>query len=211
MSDPFWADDPYILLSSSRFVEFFPTADMTRVEKINAMTRFAIYLGILLAVTYNNIIWLYIPVVAMLFFYFVHKYYPDNQHGAGADDLKCQGDTCHDENGNLYQKPTRDNPFMNVLLTDYVDNPIRSPAADIDDPNIQKDIKKMFDYGLYKNVDDIWDRNNSQRQYYTNPGTTIPNDRDSFMNWCWNTPYVCKDGDQAACFRYDDLRGHGQL
>ena len=144
----------------------------------------------------------------MLFLYFVHINYPEREREEFAADC----DACsEDDNGNLYEKPTKDNPFMNVLLTDYVDDPTRAPAADIEDPNIRKDIKKMFDHGLYKNANDIWDKNNSQRQYYTNPSTTIPNDRDSFMKWCWKVPYVCKDGDLVDCLKYDDVRAHGQI
>lgn len=207
-SDPFWGDQPSILYASNRVVEFVPTTDMNRVEKINALTRMFIYLGLILTLVYQKIIYLYIPIVGMLFLYFVHINYPEHEREEFAADC----DACsEDDNGNLYEKPTKDNPFMNVLLTDYVDDPTRAPAADIEDPNIRKDIKKMFDHGLYKNANDIWDKNNSQRQYYTNPSTTIPNDRDSFMKWCWKVPYVCKDGDLVDCLKYDDVRAHGQI
>ena len=207
-SDPFWGDNPEILITSDRAIEFVPTNDMNRVEKINALARLFIYIGALLCMIYMSTVYIYIPIIGLAFLYFVNMNFPEQesqQQGGRCDNCDV------DANGNSYQKPSENNPFMNVLVTDYVENPNRSPAADIEDPKIRDDIKKMFENGLYKDVDDIWDRNNSQRQYYTNPATTIPNDRDSFMNWCWNVPSVCKDGDLNHCLKREDVRAHGQI
>ena len=105
--------------------------------------------------------------------------------------------------------PTKDNPFMNVLIPEYVENPNRSPAADITNVSVKQEVEKYFNENLYRDADDIWDKANSQRQWHTMPSTTIPNDRDAFMEWCYNTKKVCKDGDLDVCNRYDDLRaGH---
>lgn len=206
-TDTFWSDNPALLLK--RAIEFVPTEDMSRTEKLNAMSRFVIYLGLLLFIMYSDIIYLSIPLVGLGIFYFIHINYPDKPQKGAGNAASCGTGMCGKDEG--YQQPTQENPFMNVLLTDYVDNPTRPPASDIEDPKIRSDMEKMFEFGLYKNVDDVWNRNNSQRQYYTNPSTTIPNDRDSFMKWCWDTPYVCKDGDQFACLKNDDVRAHGQI
>lgn len=213
-TDTFWSDQPALLVDPRRIIEFVPTEDMSRTEKLNAMSRFVLYLGVLLFVLYSDIIYLSIPLVGLGIFYFIHINYPDTHTGGGKSGSgsgggeECNAGMCGTDE---YQQPTQDNPFMNVLLTDYVDNPTRPSAADIEDPKVRADMEKMFEFGLYKNVDDVWNRNNSQRQYYTNPSTTIPNDRDSFMKWCWDTPYVCKDGDQFACLKNDDVRAHGQI
>lgn len=218
-NDPFWGNNLSILYNSNRVVEFVPTKDMSRVERLNALSRLSIYAGVLLSIIYGDVLFLFVGVIGMALFYFINMHFPEENQLGGADSsdprLMTPQQDCkdcdRDENGNLYQKPTQDNPFMNVLLTDYADHPNRPPAGDIEDPKILNQAKKHFGHGLYKDVDDIWDRNNSQRQYYSNPATTIPNDRDSFMKWCWNTPYVCKDGDKQACLRYEDVRGHGQI
>lgn len=219
-SDSFWGDDPSVLFDSSRMVEFVPTEDMTRVEKLNAIARLAIYAGVLMSIVYQQTVYFYISLVVIAITWLINRAFPESalqqeqrQQGQRQQGQRQSGGGGGrvDENGNPFQEPTKDNPFMNVLLTDYVDNPTRPSAGDIEDPTVRGDIQKMFDHGLYKDVDDVWNRNNSQRQYYSNPSTTIPNDRDSFMNWCWNTPYVCKDGDQSACLKYDDLRAHGQI
>lgn len=199
--DPFWKDDISILLKKHRLIEFVPSNDMTTNEKLNAMTRFLMYLGVLLTLVYGKAHALYIPLIGAVLVYLVHEHYPhllSEQKGGGSG----QGGT---------QAPTKENPFMNVLLTDYVSNPQRGPAGDVDLPAVQDGVEQHFADGLYRNVNDVWNKNNSQRQYYTNPATTIPNDRDSFAKWCWSTPYTCKDGNLARCLRYEDVRGHGQI
>ena len=198
-SDPFWKDDINILFDKHRLVEFVPTKDMNVNEKLNAATRFLIYIGILMSIVYKTTKYIYIPMIGGVLLYIIYEHYPHlvDQVGGG------------DNGENSFQMPTEHNPFMNVLNTDYVDNPQRDPAADIDLPEVKKQIDTQFSKGLFKNVDDIWNRNNSQRQYYTNPSTTIPNDRDSFMKWCYTSPTTCKEGNLTKCLNYETLKSHG--
>lgn len=195
MQDPFWKDDITVLYRYDRIVEFVPTVDMALNERLNALTRFSIYLGVLLCLVYNTPNFLYLPLATMALMCIVYLNYPDllmkiSQLGGAAS----------------YQQPTRDNPFMNVMLSDYTANPQRAPAGDVTDPKISSAMNKEFSSGLYRDANDIWDRNNSQRQYYSMPSSTIPNDRASFMNWCWKTPPTCKDGNLSRCLRYEDPR-----
>lgn len=197
--DLFWKDDINILFNKHRLIEFVPTSYMTVNEKLNAITRFMIYLGALLVIIYQKVSLLYITLIGMALIYIVHEHYPNEEF---KDHITLPVPLT---------KPTKDNPFMNVLLTDYTANPNRGPAEDIDDPNVKAVVQDHFNQGLYRNIDNIWDRNNSQRQFYSNPATTIPNDRDSLMKWCWQTPMTCKDGNLSRCLRYEDTRRHGQI
>jgi hypothetical protein len=194
VQDPFWKDDIYILFNRHRLVEFVPSADMTTNERLNAITRFLIYLGILLTLVYKSSTPIYIPIVGCVLMWIVHEHYPQ-LGGSVAEQV---------------QMPSAENPFMNVLLSDYVNNPQRGPAADVELPVVQKSMEENFSQGLYRDINNIWDRNNSQRQYYTMPSTTIPNDRDSFMKWCYKTPNTCKDGNLARCLR-PPLPEHGNV
>lgn len=201
MSDPFWKDDITIILNKHRLVEFVPTKDMTTNEKLNALTRLSIYLGILLSIVYKKSSPIYIPLIMAALMYLVHEHLVSDDQIGGDQPVT----------GADFEQPTQDNPFMNVLMTDYADKPHRQPAADVQLQQTKDQMDNHFSNGLYKDINNIWDKNNSQRQYYTNPSTTIPNDRDSFMKWCYNTPYTCKDGNLARCLRYEDVRGHGQV
>ena len=104
-----------------------------------------------------------------------------------------------------YVSPTFDNPFMNVQYDDYVKNPNRDSISnknigdDISQKNIDLQIEEKFNYNLYKDMSDIYDKNNSQRQFYTTPITTIPNDQMSFANWLYNSGPTCKEKNYSKC------------
>ena len=109
-------------------------------------------------------------------------------------------------------KPTIDNPFMNVTMKDYLnikDGKIvdRPPACDTTDPEIKKEIDIMFKNNLFQDIDDLFEKFNSQRQFYTTASTTIPNDRDSFQKWLYASSKTCKQ-DQENCYRYEDIRAN---
>ena len=44
----FWLDDLTVLYNNQNYIKFVPTSDMSRIEQLNALTRFCIYLLILL-------------------------------------------------------------------------------------------------------------------------------------------------------------------
>jgi hypothetical protein len=95
--------------------------------------------------------------------------------------------------------PSPNNPFMNVLVSDYAVDPERPGACDIQHPSISRQAKKHFDHRLFRSVHDIFDKEASDRQFYTNPITTIPNDQASFANWCYKTGKTCKEGNGIRC------------
>lgn len=218
LNDPFWADDISILYDSNRLIEFFPTADMNTTEKLNALTRFFIYLSIVLFVVYRDFNIFFIAIVAAAIIYIIDYNDAKNRilnqeqfEDKIKEELQIRKETPIKVNelGDVCQLPTPMNPFMNVLLTDYTDNPNRPPACAYNDEQAKEATEKYFDYNLYKDVEDVWGKRNSQREFVTMPGTTIPNDRDSFMKWCWKTTYVCKDGDLNYCLQNEDLRVPG--
>jgi hypothetical protein len=109
-------------------------------------------------------------------------------------------------------QPTIDNPFMNVTMKDYLNidpstNIIfdRPPACDTNNPEIQEKIETAFGNNLFKDVNDIFGKTNSQRQFYTMPSTTIPNGQMEFAKWLYLNPKTCKE-DQDYCNPYEDLR-----
>ena len=220
-NDMFWYDDPSILWDKDRLVEFMPKLSMTFEERLNALSRLSIYVGLLLFMYHHNVVLFYIPIITLAIVFTVYKFRTDpsvspknilNSVGANADNVDLIEQYTNDEDGNLCQKPTKNNPFMNVLLTDYVEQPNRPPACPHEKEGVKEAMNDGFGHNLYQNVNDVWQKNNSQRQYVTNPSTTIPNDRESFQKWLYNTPYVFKDGDQFANQHiHEEPRRHGQI
>lgn len=185
VSDPFWYQNPKILIKLERLSEFFPHNDMTLYEKLNAMVRFAIYFALLVfAFKRTSRMFLFPLFVAGLTLYLFKNNYKEHKHESmtliGPKYENCQ-------------KPSDENPFMNVLISDYTANPKKKPACNVNDKKVKEEIKQKFEKNLYRNTVDIWDRNNSQREYYTMPNTTIPNDQINFAKWLYKTPATCKE------------------
>ena len=105
------------------------------------------------------------------------------------------------------KRPTPNNPFMNPDLNDYdTDKTIsKVVACNSDDENINNEITKSFNSNLFKNIEDVFESENSQRQFYTVPNTYIPNNQTEFGKWLFKSPTTCKE-DQEKCLRYEDIR-----
>lgn len=209
-NDPFWSENPKILINRTRLIEFVPTSDMTWKERLNALARLSIYSALLLMMYLGKSWPLYIGLAGILITLFLFRFGP--QPAPVYTDAPDEHPTTDSPNPFIPSKqpkcipPTRNNPFMNVMQNEYIDNPTRPPACDYD--QVKDDVEKQWGYNLYQDIDDaIWNRNNSQREWFTMPYTTIPNDQGGFANWCFKTGPVCKT-DSTACLRYEDLRAN---
>ena len=123
-------------------------------------------------------------------------------------DLKYNFDDYTKYEKNICKLPTKDNPFMNPVLSNVSLEPDDPQiACNSDDDAIKDKMTKCFDENLYRDVEDLFDRENSQRQFYTVPQQN-PNDQTSFANWCYKSDNICKV-DQGKCLKYEDLRYTG--
>jgi hypothetical protein len=101
--------------------------------------------------------------------------------------------------------PTSRNPFMNVLLGEMKYNPSRPEAAPINQPSVKQTIDDYFRVQWFSDPTDVFGKNQSQRQFVTQPSTTVPNDQGSFANWLYRIPgKTCKEGGRAACLAGTD-------
>lgn len=226
INDLFWSDNINILFNKRRLIEFFPTKDMSQEEKLNAISRLSIYMGILLFL-YKGKFWaFYIPLVVLTFCLFLYKtsqkskleseaiskdVYNTNSTDPLNDSEVYPKKLSVNEPESVYNKncvkPTKDNPFMNFTVNQYLDNPERPPACDgLNDNVVANDMERNFNYNLYKDVGDVFGKNNSQRQFYTTPYTTASNDQGAFANWLYKVGPTCKEGNE--CYRYEDLRSN---
>jgi hypothetical protein len=104
-----------------------------------------------------------------------------------------------------FRKPTVNNPMMNVPVTDY-DKPQKyndyeryeAVKKDTVYTNAVRDqVEDEFTKGLYQNPSDkLWNRENSQRQYISQPIGSVPNDTVELAQWLYgNTDgSLCKQG-----------------
>ena len=96
--------------------------------------------------------------------------------------------------------PSDKNPFMNVLVDEIKYNPKRAPAASVLDPSVVLQLDDFFKTQFLDDPTDVFGKTQSQRQFYTTPSTTVPNDQDSYQNWLYKIPgKTCKEGGREAC------------
>lgn len=214
LSKMFWLDNPKILFDKDLIMDFFPSKDQEYDARLNSLVRLGLYISIVLAFYHKKLKWFYIFAFIALFTIILKRGKKINHY-----ESECKG-VCNDpvatptptQEEQKCTTPTLDNPFMNVTMKDYLNidpktNMIvnRPPACDVSDSDVKKNIDKNFDNNLYKDVNDIFGKMNSQRQFYTMPSTTIPNDQDAFAKWLYLSPKTCKE-DQDYCLRYEDVR-----
>jgi hypothetical protein len=82
-----------------------------------------------------------------------------------------------------YTPPTSRNLFMNVLLDEIKYNPDRPEAASVGNPTVKQTIDDFFRVQWFSDPTDVFGKNQSQRQYVTQPSTTVPNDQGAFATW----------------------------
>lgn len=201
-SDKFWLDDFGVLYRNNNYYKIIPTKSMSKIEVLNSLTRFFIYLTVLYLLFAREVTYIYIPVIGIimvLILYFIQK----NDVLDQKKEQICRQDKCNQIS--VCQRPTADNPFMNVTMADLMDNKQRPPGCISTDKTIKREIDINFNRNLFKDVDDVFNRGYSQRQFYTMPSTTIPNNQTDFANWLYKMPETCKEN-QSNCLRYEDVR-----
>ena len=99
-----------------------------------------------------------------------------------------------------YTPPTSRNLFMNVLLDEIKYNPDRPEAATVGHPTVKQTMDDFFRVQWFSDPTDVFGKNQGQRQFVTQPSTTVPNDQGSFADWLYKIPgKTCKEGGHQAC------------
>ena len=205
--DPFWFNDITVLYKRENLTQFFPSTDssMSDNEKLNAIMRFGIYIAFILFFSKKSIKVMFIPLGIALVTLYIFRYNNVQSPSEKSDEFTDE-DTC--------QMPTKDNPFMNALLTDIGTYKVIKPACKIESDEVKEQIEEHFNAGLYKDVGDLYEKGNSQRQFFTMPSREFGpkmGDTGKFANWLFNKGKpTCKEdsancADSTAMF-WDDLR-----
>ncbi len=105
------------------------------------------------------------------------------------------------------------NPFGNVLVTDYIYDPKRKPAPPAFNQKVNDDIIEKakevvrnanpnqpdITEKLFKDLGDQYVFEQSLRPFHSTASTTIPNDQQSFSEFCYGSMVSCKEGNAFAC------------
>ena len=221
---PFWAESPSILFKEA--LDFFPFSENAKKctsTALNSLTRFGIYLGILLSVLKQS--GAYLGLALGIAAIAVAAYYGIKQNGAlregfatdvvtpslftrsGAPFPNIVGgqDVANAPIADVIGEkerttPIASNPFMNMLVNEIKDNPSKPSAANIDTPQMGRELSDEFQTRMYGEPGDVFQHMQNQRNWVAQPITSIPNDADSFQNWLYRVPgRTCKEGNNAVC------------
>lgn len=197
-SERIWYSDLPGFFREDRLARIVPQPGTPLPQQLNAVMRFALYYGVLVTLYQRSATGLFAPLLASAVTYVI---YANDQGDAGKmrermQALQVERDPVTQD---MRVSPTRDNPFMNVLVSDYARFPNRPPAADITRTDVSRRAENDYEHDLYRDQSDVFNRNASSRQWYTTPSTTIPNDQTQFARWLYGTSPTCKEGNGDAC------------
>ena len=122
MTNQFWLSDPTILLNKQHILELWPNRNMDKNDKLNAISRLIILLTIVGFLYTREFKMLITGLITLVVIVLVNK--------IQAKPIKKVVTTEAFTDGNLYElvkdnfsEPVKNNPLMNVMLTDIHDNP----------------------------------------------------------------------------------------
>jgi hypothetical protein len=226
---PFWATNPNILFDNKYLTEFFPVKEMSYNQKLNAITRTVILLSLFTFFTSGNIRVIVVSVITLFAIFILHYYHLKETNNKNKStllkDTVKEGfanpvmDYLESENikvpDDVFDEPTPENPFSNVMMTDYDYNPDKKPAPPAFNKNVNEqileDAKQLVIQSnpgqpdiadkLFKDLGEQYVFEQSLRPFHSNPSTTIPNDQEAFAEFCYGSMVSCKEGNPVACAR----------
>ena len=115
----------------------------------------------------------------------------------------------------VFDQPSPENPFSNVLMNDYDFNVDKKPAPPIYNKAVSesvlsqaKQLVRESNPGnpdiadkLFNDLGEQYSFERSMQPFYSMPNTTIPNDQKGFAEFCFGSMISCKEGNQFACAR----------
>ena len=231
---PFWLNEPTILFNKKHITEIWPNPNMSNMEKLNAISRFVIIASLLgylitlnMGIIFVGIITL--AVIAILYHVQSNKIIADEKAKELPPKIKesFTNAILYNEVKDDYTNPKENNPMMNVLLPEISYNPTRNEAAPAFNAEVEKNInnstkdyvvdttfsdestkqKEYIKRKLFSDLGDSYTFDDSMRNFYTNPNTTIPNDQGGFANFCFGDMISAKEGNEFALGRWQPRLG----
>ena len=223
---PFWSENPNIILNTSYVFEFFPTDSMSYSQKLNAISRLVIVLAIIGFILTRSFRVILISVITLFSLHLIYGHHIKSEkndkdlEGFGNPALDMLNNMNKTTSPEVFDTPSPENPFSNVLMNDYDYNPHKKPAPPIAKPeisdNILTDAKMMvqkMNQGqpniadkLFRDLGEQFVFEQSLRPFYSTASTTIPNDQSGFADFCYGSMISCKEGNLFACARNNSLK-----
>lgn len=224
METQFWLEKPSVLISKQ--IEIFPKENMSYNSLMNMLSIWIVFctvIGFILTKKLSFFISGILSLLLVIVFWKRTKCKEKELEGmrnlaenkASMDHLDKIDQKMIKIEKPEYTEPTKENPLMNVQLTEINENPDRAAAAPAFNDEVAKEINNktqdfvvsQFDDDpkirelLFKDIGDQVNFDNSMRNFYATASTTVPSDQQAFAEFCYGGMKSCKDGDVMACER----------
>lgn len=172
------------VFQKDKLLNFWPTNRQSAKERVEATTRFVVYASVLVYLTSKDarVVLLGLLVLTVLYVLYFNGMIPDGERSMNYK-LDASG----------FTMPSRDNPMGNILMGEYSTQPDRAPAAWY--PSVREEVQHEWDsIHPFERVRD------AERNFYTTPSTTIPNDQAAFAQASYGRPFApqCRDTPEAC-------------
>jgi hypothetical protein len=197
----FWLDNLRELMNPI----LIPNKYMTVEEKLNAIIRMIMLFGIMATFIFNDSRYILFVLIIMIISIIIYQYQYEKiiqtEKYLNANNLDI-----HDNKKCV--KPSKNNPFMNPNVIEVKYGEEQYHACPIDNPRVENSMQEYFYTNVFRDTDDIYDKSLLERQFYTVPSTSIPNERDKLADWLYNRGASCKENNGAQCYNniHHDLR-----
>ena len=178
-------------------INFLPLINMTFKDKLLAIVNLIIFLSLIFSLIFRNIIFILMGIILLIFIFYIYLF--DEQNKIDTNETLSNRNLGFYDN-KICVKPSHDNPFMNPSIIDYTNNNNNIKACPFNKEEINTNINTYFKENVFKDINDIYERNFSERQFYTVPSTTIPNDRKSYQEWLYYRDKTCKENNGIQCY-----------
>jgi hypothetical protein len=199
---------------------------MSYSQKLNAISRLVIVLSIIGFILTRNFRVLIISVITLFSLHLIYMHHKKIENtnkdleGFKNPALDMLNDMNKTTSSEVFDIPSPENPFSNVLMNDYDYNPDKKPAPPISKPEISDNIlsgaKTMVQKmnpgqpniadKLFRDLGEQFVFEQSLRPFYSTASTTIPNDQAGFADFCYGSMISCKEGNLFACARNNSLK-----
>ena len=213
-----WFTNPSILLKKEYIKKIWPTKNMSRDEKINAISRLVIILsvlGFLVTQNYNFFLTGFITLGVIAILFYTRSTDPmDTDQKSRKEGFT--NPTEYESSKNNFTNPTQNNPFMNVLLPEIQDNPNRKKAAPAYNRAVEKQINTDTQDMIVSNFandpeikkklfstlgDSLEFEDFGQYNFYATANTRVPNDQKDFAEFCYGDMVSGKEGNDFALMK----------
>lgn len=186
-----WYKDIKNFINQDNFNIFFPVKFMSYEEKLNAIMRLVLYTTIIFYLWTQQLkLSLVMLILTSITTIIMYEIYIDAERKTA---LKNFQNNLVDINKKTCLRPTKENPFMNVLPGNNLPTDIDTNdelktyygACNITNEKIENEVEKSFDRNLYQDAEDIYGKKGGTQRFVSIPNEPSLNHQKKFAEWLY--------------------------